>query len=145
MITTRLSRRMGAIGLIAALILPITPLIAEQTRSVSTSPSDSNQARVHIETETVTVTRTTASPATITRKPGPFFLHLKTEVRDPGLNLSLVSVSVMSDTSKLANALDLPRLRRKTRSAGLVDLPPGTYHLQVLPEGKTICTITIAD
>jgi hypothetical protein len=40
--------------------------------------------------------------------------------------------------------LDLPGLQIRKRSAGLVDLP-GTDPLQVLPIGKTICTIGIAE
>lgn len=100
---------------------------------------------VRIETETVTVTRAAAFPSQIARKPGPFFLELKTQVPDPGLNLVWVAVVPVADPSKLAKVLDVPALQKKKRSVGLVDLPPGVYQLQVQPNGKTICTISIGE
>jgi len=105
-------------------------------------PANSQQ-EVRVETEVITVTRTEASPSQIQRKPGRFFLLLKTQ--DAGLNLSLVPVSGAPDASKLAGAVDVPTLQKRKKSAGLVDLPPGTYQLQIQPGGKTICTITIAE
>jgi hypothetical protein len=129
---------MGCAASFAALsCLGVSALAQEPVRKPATT--------TRIQTETVTVTRAAAFPSQITRKPGPFFLELRTPAPDSELNLVLVPAVQLLDLSKLRSVLDLPALRRRRRSAGLVDLPPGVYYLRLQASSKTICTIRIGE
>ena len=95
-----------------------------------------------IETEIIALTPAGAVPATIVRKAEPFFLLLLTQAKQTPFDVSLVPVAALPDPLKLQGIINQHSLEKKRRSAGLIDLPPGEYHLQT-SDSQILCTITL--
>ena len=96
-----------------------------------------------METETVEITDFGALPSAITRKPGPFILHLlnKTRVAPPDLDWA-VSSGPAAQVANLKNAADLTTFANLRRQLSVIDVLPGQYVLKS-KTGKLFLTITI--
>jgi hypothetical protein len=142
-IAIRLAKGTSRTALAVACLLGST-LLAQSTPAPNglgavpaAAPADKSEKK-RIETETVTITRGGAVPSEITRKAEPFFLRIIMPLPDLQLSVNLVSPGALPDPSKLRGAVDLLSLQKKRRSAGVIDLPPGEYHLQSTATGQTL-------
>ena len=109
----------------------------------SAQPSPAASAP-RIETEMVTLTDFTAFPSQLTRHAGKFFLYLVNKTRNPAITLVVDStVASAAQIQSLTEALDLASFSKNKHIAGIIDSPPGVYHIKSSVTGKVLLTITI--
>ena len=86
---------------------------------------------------------TGASPATIKRKPGPFYLAISNRSRSAPVPLVLNSPDMPATAiATLAHTIHLPLVSKVRRLAGLIVATPGTWQLKAQPTGKVLVIIT---
>jgi hypothetical protein len=106
------------------------------------APSRANTTKV--ETEVIEINDFAAFPSEITRKPGKFFLLLVNKIRNKQTAFVFDALGAPAAvTSGLAKAVNLTTFQQLKHTAGLLDLPPGEYHLNVQGTGTTLLKIII--
>jgi hypothetical protein len=106
------------------------------------APSRANTTKV--EAEVVEITDQRAFPPEIKRNAGKFFLLLVNKTRNKPTALVFDAPSAPAAvTSGLAQAVNLATFQQLKHTAGLLDLPPGEYHLNVQATGTTLLKIII--
>jgi hypothetical protein len=97
-----------------------------------------------IETEVVEIGNFSAFPATITRKPGRFALHIMNRATRNPTALVLSSTNVAAPVLDiLSNALNLSGFAKTRQLIIPVNLSSGVYVFKSQATGKTLLTVTI--
>ena len=97
-----------------------------------------------VETEVVEINNFAAFPSEITRKSGKFFLLLVNNTRNKQTGLVFDAPGAPAAVaSGLAQAVNLTTFQQLKYTPGLLDLPPGEYHLNVQATGTTLLKIII--
>jgi hypothetical protein len=97
-----------------------------------------------VETEVVEINDFAAFPSEIARKSGKFFLLLVNKTRNKQTALVFDAPGApAAATSGLAKAVNLATFQQLKHTPGLLDLPPGEYHLNVQGTGTTLLKIII--
>lgn len=111
---------------------------------VTAVPAPSGSKSIKLETELVEITDHGAFPPEIKRKAGKFFLLLVNKTRNRQTALVFDAPSAPAAvTSGLAQAVNLATFQQLKHTPGLLDLPPGEYHLNVQGTGTTLLKIII--
>jgi hypothetical protein len=132
------STRHAHVLVLTLLLLLVSVSLQAQTSNQNTIRSPDEGQR--IQTEIIRVWRNRASPSTITRAPGRFFLEVVNLTGDSQADVSLRSAS---SGARVPSVLNSQRFRNQRRSVRIADLASGTYELTYVPTGSVICKITI--
>lgn len=143
------SRRFEVMGpgvVFPVLLAMMSALVALAQKPVASTPVLSSPvgvaSTVRMEAETVEITDGGAYPPVITRKGGPFILHLVNRTRrtPPDLEWAVAAGALLKST--LTAAANPAVLAGLPRQLSVLNLPVGQYLLQT-KTGKVFLTITI--
>jgi hypothetical protein len=127
-----------------AIGIVLSPRALAQDVPLVNVPLD-QKSKEPVEVEVVEIHRLMAIPDHIERSPGKFILMVVNRTPDPSASFVLEPAGEATDAKQSAK----PLLRlggahaRKHRTAGLLDLSPGTFELKSADTDKVFCTITI--
>jgi hypothetical protein len=111
---------------------------------VTAVPAPPRANTTKVETEVVEIHDFAAFPSVITRKSGKFFLLLVNKTRNKQTALVFDAPGAPAAvTSGLAQAVNLATFQQLKHTQGLLDLPPGEYHLNAQGTGTTLLKIII--
>ena len=133
-----------ALALLAIGIVLSPPAPAQDIPLVNV-PLDQQKSKEPVEVEVVEIHRLMAIPDHIERSPGKFILLVANQTPDPAASFVLEPAGEATDAKQGVQ----PLLRlggvhaRRHRTAGLLDLSPGSFELKSAETGKVFCTITI--
>ena len=112
--------------------------------AVTVVPAPSRTNAIKVETEVVEINDFGAAPSEIRRKAGQFFLLLVNHSRSKQTTLGFEAPGAAAGiASGATQALNLGRFQQLKYAPGLLDLPPGEYHLTAQATGKVLLKITI--